>query len=74
MHESRSNLRVLPGMRRFLLTSREFESRSLQRGASCEPDFLDRGAENIAERDSDTHYIRTSVYWSAPQMIRLQQT
>ena len=25
---------------------------------SCEPDFLDRGAENIAERDSVTHYAQ----------------
>jgi hypothetical protein len=28
----------------------------LQRRVRCEPDFLDRGAENIAERDSVTHY------------------
>jgi hypothetical protein len=35
---------------------RGFESCSLQRRVSCEPDFLDRGAENIAERDSVTHY------------------
>ena len=25
---------------------------------SCEPDFLDRGAENIAERDSVTQYAQ----------------
>jgi hypothetical protein len=30
----------------------------LQRRVSCEPDFLDRGAENIAERDSVTHYAQ----------------
>ena len=29
-----------------------------QRRVSCEPDFLDRGAENIAERDSVTHYAQ----------------
>ena len=37
---------------------RGFESCSLQRRVSCEPDFLDRGAENIAERDSVTHYAQ----------------
>jgi hypothetical protein len=37
---------------------RGFESISLQRRVRCEPDFLDRGAENIAERDSVTEEIR----------------
>jgi hypothetical protein len=32
----------------------EFESPLLQRRVRCEPDFLDRGAEYIAERDSVT--------------------
>ena len=41
-----------------LLGNRGFESISLQRRVSCEPDFLDRGAENIAERDSVTHYAQ----------------
>ena len=30
--------------------NRKFESISLQRRVLCEPDFLNRGAENIAER------------------------
>ena len=30
----------------------------LQRRVWCEPDFLDRGAENIAERDSVAHYAQ----------------
>ena len=41
-----------------LARNRKFESISLQRRVSCEPDFLDRGAENIAERDSVTHYAQ----------------
>ena len=41
-----------------LAGNRGFESTSLQRRVSCEPDFLDRGAENIAERDSVTHYAQ----------------
>jgi hypothetical protein len=32
------------------LRNRWFESGSLQRRVLCEPDFLNRGAENIAER------------------------
>jgi hypothetical protein len=41
-----------------LARNRRFESISLQRRVSCEPDFLDRSAENIAERDSVTHYAQ----------------
>jgi hypothetical protein len=60
-------LRVLPipamrGMLRestvFVPRYQKFESISLQRRVACEPDFLDRGAENIAERDSVTHYAQ----------------
>jgi hypothetical protein len=36
----------------------KFESISLHRRVRCEPDFLNRGAENIAERDSVTHYAQ----------------
>ena len=42
----------------FATGDRGFESCFLQRRVSCEPDFLDRGAENIAERDSVTHYAQ----------------
>src|ERR1700680_2985980 len=37
---------------------RGFESTSLHRRVRREPDSVDRGAENIAERDSVTHYAQ----------------
>jgi hypothetical protein len=48
--------------------NRKFESISLQRRVLCEPDFLNRGAENIAERWPTLH---APVVKLGAQFVRL---
>ena len=59
LHDGAWSRRARPRCTELTVTGdRGFESSSLQRRVSGEPDFLDRGAENIAERDSVAHYAQ----------------